>query len=257
MIQRPMELRFPIGETLTYDLRLLGVHAGVARIAVLPPRLRAGRLLLPFVGAMKSEGLFSRLFKLVVDQHVYVDRHDLLPRFARVDFVRQSVKRDLRFTFSPTRSRVSTLLIDGGRRRKTYWHQIPKLTLDTLSSVYWIRCQSLALRSRLRFGLYLGRSPYVIEMVVRRRVLVSTPLGTYHTLALEGWSTRYRAGRSSSNAPKPKTGDGFRIGSAQRLTTFWLYVTDDHQRIPVKASFQSRFGTGEALLSRVEIKRYK
>lgn len=254
MMVRPMELRFPTGETLTYDLRLLGAHAGSARIAVLPQRLRAGQLLLPFVGMMRSEGIFARLFRLHVEQHVYVDKRDLLPRFARVDFVRQTIKRDLRFTFRQDKRRVDTLMLEG-KRRVTYWHAIPRVTLDTLSSVYWIRCQPLALHSRLRFGLYLGRSPYLIEMVVRRRVLVSTPLGTYHTLAIEGWSSRLKGGRASSNAPKPKPLPGFGLG--KRLTTFWLYLTDDHQRIPVKASFVSRLGAGEALLSRVEIKRYK
>lgn len=248
----PVGRTFPVGEILSYQISLLGILAGRARFAVLRDQLVFGEQSTPLVAIMQSDGTFGKLVKVHFRQESFVVPKTLRSRFVRMNIV-STRSRDVTLRFEHDRLRSRGVIRWPTGKRRNYATFISGETLDPISAAYWLRCQNLKLKDNIEVDVYNGRRLYSLQLVVTRRELVTAGRVTYRTLAIRGEGYLWRPSGTRTIGATP---DGVsRKRRDKSLGTFWLHVTDDHKRIPVRLTFLSRYGPLEALLVGVETKR--
>ena len=118
----------------------------------------------------------------------------------------------------------------GVARQDSSEYPLGEATLDSLSSVYYLR--TLSLDKPVELSVFSGDAAHTLRVEVQAHEKVQTPAGTFDTIRVEPRST----GQSL-------------IGKGKNLI---LWLTDDARKIPVQIKSKLKVGTLIGKLKSVE-----
>jgi hypothetical protein len=134
------------------------------------------------------------------------------PATYRINLNERANKIYKEFDFDYTKKRIS--YIDYLNKEKLYY-MLKNLTLDPLSSLYYIRQLPLSVGKSVFVTIFNNKLVYKVEVQVLRKETLKTPLGTFHTVLVRSNMT--------------SAGDGIFYLPGD----IYIWLTDDEKRIPV------------------------
>jgi hypothetical protein len=211
-----------VGETLRYAMTILGVAGGELTLSAHPAEL-AGRPTWKFELSAVSNDFLSKLF-LVRDYMVsWVD-----PRtFRSIRFEKHTVEgKRARDELTEFDYEKGVALHEGKQVR------LDEATLDTLSSVYYLRTLALEIGGKPPEMQVFSDEPRSLKVEIQARERIATPAGTFATIRVE-----------------PKSTGSSLIGKGKNLV---LWLTDDERKIPVQIKSKLKVGTLLGKLKSIE-----
>jgi hypothetical protein len=210
-----------VNETLRYAMSILGVAGGDMTLSCSPAQL-SGRPTYRFEMSVVSNDFLSKFF-LVRDTIVsWIDPAS----FRSLRYEKHSVEgkrvRDELTEFDYERATAS---VDGKPSA------LGDATLDTLSSVYYLRTLNLEGEKPVSLEVFSGR-PYTLNVEIQARETIVVPAGRFQTVRVEPRST----------------------GSSLVGKNLILWLTDDARKIPVQLRSKLKVGTLVGKLKSIETK---
>ncbi|HVI75484.1 MAG TPA: DUF3108 domain-containing protein [Anaeromyxobacteraceae bacterium] len=220
---------FRVGETLAYDLDVLGVvKAGTATLSVEPPISRG--TLLPLRARVRNISVFAKARHVKGYALSWVDARTLRPQRYLDDVEEDGVRKS-----TDTRlDRPGPITMEWrlGERRGTTTAPREREVLDLLSAIYYLRAIRLEPGTRLCFDLVANRRIWRLDgEVAPGHEKVDSAAGSFDTVRVDAVLTR---------------ADGT---GARRPVHFW-YSRGEH-RLPVAAVSEIDLGPVRAMLARV------
>jgi hypothetical protein len=180
------------GETLTYDLDLLGmVRAGTLELAVERP-MSGGRVV-PLRARAKTDSSLAGIARIAAVAFSWIDPRTLRPERYREEADENGVHKVGDAKLSPVADGV-TITYEVAGKRSASTHAREGEVLDALSAVYRLRASRLAPGDAFCFDLVArGRYWRVSGTVAPRTEKVPTPLGRVETLRVDVTARRASA----------------------------------------------------------------
>ena len=220
--QPKLEGRPPfIGETLRFAMSVLGASGGELTLSAKETQLD-GRPAYKFELSAISGEFLSKIF-LVRD---YI-----------ASWVDPKTFHSLRFekhTVEGKRVRDDLMEFDYSRKMATLDGKpvpIEESTLDSLSSVYYIRLLDLNRGEPIQLTV-VSKHTFPLSVLIQGRETITTPAGTFKTIRVE-----------------PKSESGGLIGKGKNLV---LWLTDDARKMPVQLKSKLKVGTLLGKLKAIE-----
>jgi uncharacterized protein DUF3108 len=220
--QRELDRRPPyLGEKLTFAMSILGTAGGDLTLTATETQV-GGKPAYKFELSAVSGEFLSKFFLVRDYLASWVD-----PRtFQTLRFEKHTVEG----------KRVRDELIEFDYARKLATRDgkpipIEENTLDSLSSVYYIRMLDLAPGQPVQLTV-VSKRMFPLSVVVLGRETVTTPAGTFRTIRVE-----------------PRSPSEGLIGKGKNLT---LWLTDDDKKMPVQLKSKLKVGTLLGKLRAVE-----
>lgn len=218
---------FQVGEKLTFDITYGPITAGEAIMEVPSMRLINERRAYEVNVKARSLKSFDWMFKVRDRYTTYIDEQGIFPwRFDQV--VREGkYSRDFAAFFDPIAKTAKTT--DGNT------HKTPQYVHDVVSAFYYVRTLDLSKTKKGEVikleNFYKDRShPLNIRVLGRQKV--KTDAGTFNTIVLE-----------------PMVVEG---GLFKNEGSIKIWMTDDHNKMPVKMATKVIVGSINAELTKYE-----
>ena len=208
-----------LGETLRYAMTILGVAGGELTLSAVPAELN-GRRTTKFEMSALSNNFLSKFF-LVRDNIVsWIDPKSFRSlRFEKHTVEGKRVKDELtEFDYE-----------QGVARQDGKTVPLQEATLDTLSSVYYLRTLNLDGEKPIELQVF-SYEPRALKVEVQGRETVVVPAGTFPTIRVE-----------------PKS-----AGTGLMGKNLVLWLTDDARKIPVQIRSKLKVGTLVGKLKAIE-----
>lgn len=208
-----------LGETLRYAMTILGVAGGDLTLSATPAELN-GRRTYRFEMSAVSNDFLSKFFMV---------------RDTIVSWIDPRSFRSLRFekhTVEGKRVRDELTEFDyekGYARYEGTPVPLEDATLDSLSSVYYLRTLRLDTQQPIELQVFSGK-PHVLQVEIQGRETLGVPAGRFQTIRVE-----------------PKSTAGGLIGK-----NLVLWLTDDERKIPVQLRSKLKVGTLVGKLKAIE-----
>jgi hypothetical protein len=209
-----------VGETLRFAMSILGAAGGELTLSAKETQLD-GKPAYKFELSAVSGEFLSKIF---------------LVRDYLASWIDPRTFRSLRFEKHTVEGkRVRDDLIEFDYEKKIAYRDgkpiaIEENTLDSLSSIYYIRLMDLDSRQPIPLTV-VSRHLFPLTVVAQGRETVTTPAGTFKTIRVE-----------------PQGPEGL-IGKGKTLT---LWLTDDEKKMPVQIKSKLKVGTLTGKLKSVE-----
>ena len=222
----PVDQIFLNGETLDYSLTWLGISGGAARFTIglapgAPDRFRITSV------AMSSSG-FARIFRVRDEIHSIVDRV-LFTTIGYEKHLNERGKRKDDMTVVDRAAGTAT------RRRPGKPDQVVQIdgpVFDPLSLIYHFRRLDLRPGGHVHFMVVGDGKLYAVDADVTERENITTPLGTFRTVAVE---------------PQMSAGGLFKDEDS-KLT---IWYSEDERHLPVRIRSEVGIGSITANLTGV------
>lgn len=208
-----------LGETLRYAMTILGVAGGDLTLSAVPAELNGNRTY-KFEMSAVSNNFLSKFF---------------LVRDTVVSWIDPKSFRSLRFekhTVEGKRARDELTEFDYENDYARYEGTpvpLEDATLDSLSSVYYLRTLKLDTEKPIELKVFSGRS-HALRVEIQGRETLAVPAGTFQTIRVE-----------------PKSTAGGLMGK-----NLVLWLTDDARKIPVQLRSKLKVGTLVGKLKAIE-----
>jgi hypothetical protein len=222
---------FRTGETLAYDLDLLGmVKAGTLELSVERP-MSAGKVI-PLRARARTSAQVATLKKLTAVALSWVDAGTLLPERFRDESLEGDLHRSSDVRLRPPGPEV-VIAAEAGDRKGESRHARQGDVLDAVSTLYLLRAARLAPGDRFCFdGVGRGRYWRVEATVAAGKERVETPAGRFSTFRVD-----VVARRADAPAAKPHE--------------VHLWFSDDGRRLLVAAVADLDLGPASVTLTAV------
>ncbi len=209
---------FAPGEQLKYRLRYGFITAAEATINVLDSDMKfGGRPVYHLVAEGKTAASFNLFYKVRNRYDSYIDRTSLLPYYYTENIREANYRRNDKAQFDQVQNKITaTKGVFKGRDK----------TFDLVSAFYYARNLDMsAIKPGYTFSIPYFLDDEVADMRITfvGRETIKTPLGTFSCLKFN---------------PSIKPGRIFRKDSK-----LYLWITDDGNRIPVKAQVEILVGS--------------
>lgn len=177
------------GETLTYDLDLLGmVRTGTLQLSVERP-MSGGRIL-PLRARARTDASLAALRNVTAMGFSWVDAATLRPERYRDESLEDGVRKVSDTRLEPPGAEVVVTYRYGEREGKTAYPRHGPV-LDAVSAVYLLRAARLAPGDAFCFDLVANRRFWRLEGKVAQKVEpVDTPAGRFSTLRVDAVARR-------------------------------------------------------------------
>jgi hypothetical protein len=222
LAQPKLEGRPPfLGETLRFAMSVLGASGGELTLSAKETELD-GRAAYKFELSAISGEFLSKFF---------------LVRDYLASWVDPKTFHSLRFekhTVEGKRVRDDLMEFDYSRKIATRNGKptpIEESTLDSLSSVYYIRLLDLDRREPIQLSV-ISKRVFPLSVLIQGRETITTPAGTFKTIRVE-----------------PKSDSEGLIGKGKNLV---LWLTDDERKMPVQLKSKLKIGTLLGKLKAIE-----
>ena len=202
----PDVLPFGVGERLEFSIDYGIINAGHATMTVERLRRIAGQECLDIRTEAKSNGFFSKIYKVWDRAQTFMDRETLLPWRFEKHLREGSYRKDLVIKFDRHGHYA--------RYENDDEVMVHPHTQDELSAFYYVRMLPLEVGQDVFIDNHTNRKNYPLKVIVHGRETVKVDAGTFDCLVIE---------------PVIQEGGIF---TAKGTLTIW--VTDDERRIPVK-----------------------
>lgn len=218
-LQLKKEAVFQEGEVLAYKLKYGFITAAEASIKVSNSDLKFDNLpSYKLTVDAQTSGTFDIFYKIRDHYDSYIDKKTLLPYFYQENIREASYRRQDKARFNQTAKRV----VSNRGTFNTPTHQ----TFDLVSAYYFARSlsvENMKVGDKFKLNYFLGDDISALEVEFVGRETVKCKLGKIKCLKF---------------SPSIKPGRVFRKDS--RL---YLWVTDDGNRVPVKAQVEILVGS--------------
>lgn len=176
---------FDIGESLTYDLDVMGVRAGRLSMEV----ARQDRKHLAINAWARSNTFFENVRKLDGRATSFTDAKTLRPYRYREDALEDGVTKWAEVVYPEGRPEVDVHYAIGKHERK---NRYPMTTgaHDVISLIYYVRTLSLETDSQICLDVYGNRKVWRLRGKVEGEEWVSTPAGRFKTMHLSATAQR-------------------------------------------------------------------
>jgi hypothetical protein len=203
-------LPFQSGETLTYEISWSDlIDAGTAVMQLTEKKNAEGALVYQIVSTARTSRWLSKFYK-VSDSIVSVMDADRIRSLSyRLDqhHGRREKKRTMTFDYAKG---IVTVLADG--QKNVY--PVPDDIQDPLSSIYYLRTKhDFVAGKTIPIPVHDDGKNWTVDVQILGREQVSTPLGRFNTIKLKTY-------------PKYE-------GVFQNTGEIYIWITDDHRKIPV------------------------
>lgn len=210
---------FQVGEVLEYRLKYGFITAAEAVVKVLPSDLRFdNKPVFNLSVNVKTSGSFDVFYKIRDQYDSYIDQTTLLPYFYQENVREGSYRRQDKARFSQDQKKVVS-------NRGTFTTPT-RQTFDLFSSYYFARSLDLSnikVGDKFKLNYFLGDEITNLEIEYMGKEVVKSKLGNIRCLKF---------------SPSINPGRVFRKDS--RL---YLWITDDGNRVPVKAQVEIVVGS--------------
>ena len=222
-------LPWSTGETLTYDLDLLGmVQAGTLELSVEPP-MSGGRVV-PLRARARTDASVAALRNVRAVGLSWIDARSLLPERYRDEAVEDGVRKTSDTRLAPAAPEV-TISYRLGTRDGKATHPRRGEVLDPLSGLFLLRAARLSPGDAFCFDLVGNRRLWRLEGSVAPRVeVVETPAGRLETIRIDALARRADA---ATGRPRP----------------LHLWISTDPRRLLVAAVSELDVGPVRATLT--------
>lgn len=217
---------FREGEELEFDLSWFGVKAGTATMKVERRLQMNNRPVYKIVSRAKSADFFSVIYPVDNSIESYFDVEGLFSWRFRVKQREGSFSRDKELIFDYDKMWAVYTKDD-----KVTVYDLPGKVQDALSCFYYVRTQPLEIGKNLIVPTFENKKFWEVEVRVLKKEKVVTPAGTFDTIMIH---------------PLLK----FK-GLFQNKGDIYLWVTDDHRRLPVMMKSEIKIGSIKAVLTSV------
>jgi Protein of unknown function (DUF3108) len=226
---RDAPLPFRTGETLSYDIDVMGVvKAGSASVAVEPPIMNGS--LLPLRARFRNTSVFAKVRKARGYALSWVDPRTLRPQRYRDESEEDGVRKSTDTRLD--RPGPVTMAWVLGERKGTASMQRQGDVLDLLSAVYYLRAARVEPGAAICFDLVANRRFWRLRgEVAPKPERVESAAGIFDTLRLDATLTR----ADGQGPPRP----------------VHLWFSRDARRLPVAAVSEIDLGPVRAMLSSV------
>jgi len=210
-----------LGEKLRFAMSILGVAGGELTLSAAPAEL-SGKPAWKFEMSVVSNDFLSK-FYLVRDTIVsWIDPTS----FRSLRYEKHSVEgKRVRDELTEFDYEKGVAVLDGTPL------SLDQATLDTLSSVYYLRTLALDAGKPPSLHVFSGK-PHVLDVEVQARETIEVPAGKFQTIRVE-----------------PKSAGSSLVGK-----NLILWLTDDARKIPVQLRSKLKVGTLVGRLKSIETK---
>ncbi len=217
---------FVPGETLLYDLDIMGMRAGTLTLTVDPPTGGGSS----FSASTRTNTFFASIREVEGRARTFTDTEGLRPIRYREDSTEDGVRKWAEVLFPKGRNEVDVRFGIGQRERRVRY-PVTDTPLDILTVVYYLRTINLSVGDELCLDVYANRRVWRVSGSVEAEEFVRTPAGGFETLRLSGTAKRM---------DRP---------SIERELHLWF--SKDEQQTPVAAMSVIDLGPVRARLSRL------
>ena len=212
---------FEVGEELIYDVKALGVKAGVQKIRFARIVDYKGQKAYQLMSETGSTSFFSLFYKVCNKLKSKVSAETLLPFYFEKDTFEGGRKEHLKVEFDQKNLLAKVTKMDKDKVKEI---SLPAPTFDILSLIYFLRTKPLELGDTFQVILLTKDKPIKTTIEVVKTEEIKTRLGKFKTSMV----------RRRDNG---------------ETVAFWF--SRDSRRIPVKIEFQTQIGTLSAVLKKI------
>jgi Protein of unknown function (DUF3108) len=221
--ERPAAASVPafLGETLRYDMTILGMEAGEVVLSAASDEYE-GRPAYRLEMTIATNDVFSKIFPVHDSLRSWVDAATL----ASLCFHKHTIEG--------RRVREETITFDQERAVAVRGDKPILFTppaFDSLSSVFFVRTLPLEGPGPISLAV-VSKDAFALQVELQGRQTVTTPAGTFRAIRVE-----------------PKSPGDNLIGKGRNLV---LWLTDDERRLPVQMRSALAFGTLVGKLKSIE-----
>jgi hypothetical protein len=236
------------GEEFYYSIQLNGAEAMRASLRAGDLRRRNNRAYIPISAVAQSVGFFQGIYPINDSANTFVDPTDFRPLRSEKLFKERGETRTYKvdYVHSTYRAKVEKMK---EKRTFRFNYSIPGTTHDMISWVYDLRSrESLEVGDGFAYYIYDGWKLSRVDMKVVAKTDVYTPMGWF-----KGWKISFV--REVLKSHRQKGDNGKPVKPLLRVKTpdkhsGHLYLSRDENRLPIKVSIDTKFGTSEAVLIR-------
>ncbi|MCA2977884.1 MAG: DUF3108 domain-containing protein [Myxococcaceae bacterium] len=221
----PGSMPFAPGEQASYEVRFMGVPAGVAQITVGLRTQHSGKRVLPLVCVGQTTSVAGVL--QINDRFIsYYDPQTHKP--VGLDyFVDENRKRRReRFRFDTEQSRVFANKKKEGEGPYDVDYEVPANTMDLASATFWLRTQPIAVGAVHEIPIFTGARWYPMKATVEGAETLSTKLGEVPVFRVS-ITTDFQ-------------------GNAATTSNVLVYYTADERKLPVRVTAEFVVGSVSA-----------
>jgi hypothetical protein len=185
----PGERPWKAGETLTFDLDVLGiVKAGTLQVSV--ERAMSGGKVVPLVARARTDASVANLKRFTGVALSWIDADTLQPERYRDESEEDGVRKTSDARLQPPRPEVTIDYRYGDRAGKTTYPR-DRPVLDALSTLAYLRAAKLTPGDRFCFDLVANRRFWRLEgQVAAKTEKVDTPAGRFDTFRVDATTRR-------------------------------------------------------------------
>lgn len=218
-------LPFSQKEELTYHLTWMGILAGTAKISITGRINKWNRKVYHVSSRADSSEFLSLIYKVEDRVNTYIDAYGIYPLYYSIKQREGHYRADRTIIFDQKNNRAS--FIKNVNPPKEF--SIPPEVQDPLSSFFFVRSKKLITGKSLYVNTFSGKKTYRVEVQVIKKERIKTILGKVDTIVI----------KPILNFP----------GIFRHKGNIYIWLTDDHKRIPVKMKTEIVFGAVSATLT--------
>jgi hypothetical protein len=225
-----------LGERHEFAIEYLGVNVGNCDLEVVSPKLISGRRAYHVKGHGWSNDVFGLFYRIDDRMESLFDFESLVSHKFRIMLDESRVTRDSQEFNDPLKAkgffwnRMNTT--KKGYVEKKVFVDIPPLSQDSLSQLYFLRTLPLKTGDHLAFPLVSEGRVLVSTAEVLGREELDSPMGKVRTVKIRP-ETRYQ-------------------GRLKRVGDSFVWLTDDDRRIIVRVEARVKLGTVAATLKKFD-----
>jgi len=214
LIAGQVTVPFQVGEILNYDSNFNLIKAGTARLHVSALELIDGVPVYHIIFTVKTNKILDRIYKVRDRVETWIDANGLFTR----KFSKKVREGQYRHNFSAIINYQDSVVTTGEDS-----FRINDELRDPYSLFYYLRTIPLNVGDRFTYVTFDNNQFINIHLIVHRKEKISVKAGQFDCLVIKP----FRKGRS--------------LFKQQGDMTIWL--SDDHQRLPVKIVSKTKFGS--------------
>jgi len=224
--RKEAERPFGPGETLTYEIRLLGIETARAELEVFDESASGVRVR----ARARTTGAADGVFRMKSQLSCSLEEQTLDPELCRGTFQSRSTSRRREIRFDKETGLIVERNDEDGEREQKRIQLEPGFegVQDTLSALYLIRARLPELGETLRFRAVVRSTPVEVEARTARIEALETGVGTFRTAVVD---VRLFGDVDEETAREAR-----------------LWITLDENRLPLKAVTKAPIGSLEARL---------
>lgn len=215
------------GETLAFELKVAGVLAGQAQLAVGEPGVVDGRRTIAVSSIVRTAGAFALIKEVKDEVTSYIDLERLRPIRSTSDVIFGPRRYHAETVFSEHGATID-FTPEGGPTRNLRYDFGGAVVHDAHSAMALVRTWKAEPGERMGIWVIGGRRIWRTEVWLAGAESVGTYLGNQAAVRLDGTSVRTRPDLS----PEP--------GKTPRSFSVWL--SDDADRVPLRFSAKTELG---------------